>query len=585
MDERTLEDIRRALIRREPSLERMRLHLRSVANRPGVAPALVRIVAEGGFVESRLAALALREAESEFVRRGVERELRSGRAERTAHWCVAARPAEKHPELDAKGVFLEALDPLLLNDPALFVAWAAEDRVELGLTLVERIEAMRARYGVGPASLYAHVLARRPSGQARALVLELLGRTPGAAAQALLEREERREALSAASVAIRRERMRQTTRAPVSSTGQVTARLRFALPGADETIEWIEALSGGISLGTVVTIAPEKALEWWCEPHFNASAPPVGAAISLGQVRSMVEAIPARLRLNAAALEERLSCVEAAPLPRPAPTSPLSRSSAAALLDEPDWLHWRPLVAMEGWSEVQLAEGRELPREAWPPHVETAAELAPLRLTAYLASEAAAEALARRLRIGAIHLHLRGDSRSEGMAADAVAVARGKPTALAIELAARELARRLPTEAELPDAYRQELRDALRTMIGATEPTWVDVQTLDLAQAELESAARASVQPPSWSALPDVATLACADALEAAKALLSQVGARTSGDQPLRAWPAFVERVCLRECPVRCFSRKPVVAPSAVWDGPCPGSSAVPPVRVRRGRR
>src|SRR5690606_28204096 len=100
--------------------------LEELANRPGAAELLARIVRSSDLTSARLAALALPFARSELVRRGLRREAGRTRGERRAAILSALTDeevealAERHPE-GLVDDLLSAAGRLAANDPRAFV--------------------------------------------------------------------------------------------------------------------------------------------------------------------------------------------------------------------------------------------------------------------------------------------------------------------------------------------------------------------------------------------------------------------------------------------------------------------------------
>ncbi len=579
---RIMAGLRRLASRPASSLDDLCAPIGAWADRHGLGPMLLRLVSHAPPDDARLAALALRAVSSEFVRRAVVRSAMAPDEPRRAVLRVACRRDEVPQDPAAEPAEVAALAGLLATAPALFAEWLAETRAEFTLALVEVIEAQRAGLGLEAATTWAPVLARRCTPDARERIHQLLGRSAGPRAQALLDAEERRAPTEESARSARRERMRQSMLAAADEPREGFATWTLGPRAEAESFRLHERLASGETLRTSIQLIGSDAVEWWSEPVARAGEDdPLATRLSLGAARTLVEGMGAGARKRLAPLVARLEALDAEPLPRAVPGAALEPGVARALVSEAPFAAWRPLEAMHGWSPELLASGRDDPREAWPPRVESVAALAQGRLETHVA-EAASSAAHRLHRFSAL-LRLRGDARAEGVAGEAVLAARGRATPVLVAWAEAELARRLPWQAPLPLEYRAELRALLRARVGAGLDA---LRTLDLAQAALEAMAREQAARPGWPGLPApaempvdralavgtrlAALLARRDRAWSVDELAYELGLHEPLAEPvLRALAEFAVRGCLRECPRRCFTR-PAGELEAHLDGDSP---------------
>lgn len=580
--------------------------LEELANRPGAAELLARIVRSSDLTSARLAALALPYARSELVRRGLRREAGRTRGERRAAILSALTDeevevlAERHPE-GLVDDLLSAAGRLAANDPRAFVQMVCDAVPEVGTAQIAHFEQVRSAYRIPAASLYAPVLERRLSGAARREVYAILGRQPEPEVQALLERQLARVRSDEERRLVRRERMRQASRAlePVKPPPETHARLSPVGTGGGMALEVYEPVAAGRVLRSTVMLplrAPATAVSVPLDGPLERALQPTQAAtewasLSVGQARALLEALPARRRGPLVPVLDRLRCHAPEPLTPPGPGELLTLETARALVRERPWRDWRPFSALVEWPDGALSMPARV--DAFPGGVQAGARLASTRLPDLLAERGVGASVAAGLRHMATWLHLRGDPRAGAVAAESVWAAKRRPAALTRALLERELWLQRWALMRLPAGYRGALREALRAMLAPPGTEWPDVQRLDLAQAAAEGLVRAHGESATTPGLPPVDALDLALAMrlaDRARALLQDPSwRRLARAQRLaalldaaRQWvdeaPAtvafelarFAVSVCFDRCPHRCFEQSPGAAPEQVFRGDRP---------------
>lgn len=589
--DRLLAEIQRVLEgRRDPATVTRRLA--AIVGRPGAAELLSRVLQTGDAVDAQLAALALPYATNELVRMRLQREARDSTGARRAIVLSALTDDELADVLSGVGEgaedwLVEAMGLFAINDTEDFIDALATSVAVVGVKLVEHIERVRVTYAIPPAAMYGPLLRRRLSTKARERVLGLLGHDPSDEARALLEREQARVVRDDDKRLVRRERMRQRTLAIEGARfADKPEGLAFLSPvGSRDTavLELVETLGGARGVRTTVILGMNRPAEAFSLPldepleSLRAHQASDVVELSLAHARSLLEAVPVKHGRALGPVLERLSSLPAAPLARPAPNAELTLEQARRISGEEAFVRWRPLAALVGWPNQALeapVDEEDFPVARAELEARAASELA----TA-LSRPSVRDAFAAGLRHMALWMSLQGDERAQGVAAEALRIAKKRPGALSIAMAERDLLLQRWSLGRLPEGVRRQVRDAVRETLRVERPGWKDVALLDFAQAAAEGLARAK----GFAQAADAPVVPSPDELREAVAVASRAlesvrsrpvqqalrkGHLAALADEAREWAAgapvetvfqivqLVSSTCLGSCPYDCLRRK-----------------------------
>lgn len=654
-----IEEVRRTLRTDPPTSPAARTRLSRLVSRPGVPELLVDVLLRGDVADAHLAAFPLSQATNELVRRRLFRAARTVGDERRAAVLsslteneLARLFAGRVPPIDE--AIVQASGLLAANAPEEFAELLVAARIPLDEKLLAHLEPLRRSFGLGAVTLYEPLLARNLTPEGRREIIRILGREPGEQAAALLERELHRSLDEDERRGIRRERMRQGS--PTSNEPTPPSGSAFLSPLRSNGA-WVLDVFHEVGPGRVVRashlVAPTGRVELSTLPEdealsaIRATRAEAWAELSLARAKFVLQRLPRTATKRVAPTLERLAAVEPEPLVPPVPGGAFTMEEANALVAAPglftEWRPFAPIVpalvdpllvdrrviaprldapggADPAPTDSQIADPQIADRpviHAYPPSstpfpvtAETIEVLADQTLEVTLAKRGAPARLAAALRHAATWLALRGDTRAERVSFEAYLVAKRRPGQVLLRaLVLREIRHRLWMQATLPDAYRQQLREAARRALeseqGRTGETWEDVRLLDFAQAALEGLAREAGQSEETPRLPAVETLdavlACrfagwADvelrdtlarprlsAKVAARAFTRLVGWLPGAPMAMLAsLLRFRDEACRGGCPHGCWNRSPEGAPKPVFLGR--GWDEKPPVEPDEAR-
>lgn len=404
----------------------------------------------------------------------------------------------------------DGLSPLFIAAPERAVERLCAGRDAIDEYDVDELASIQTELELPPAFFWAPLLRRNLTGGARRRVWSLLGATPGAEAAQLLASEAERHLRTAASKTVRLELMRQSTLpvVPITTAAQVwwqvapgpcalpspRPRRMQGTPAAEHDLLhlWWPLAAGG---GLLFEVTAEECVTvrgYWSD------APPTpegAAALSAGQLATLLSSWPETHRRGTAVLEALLRSTPASSLPAsPRDAASLEPSRVRAMLAQHP-VPGRPLAMIDGWSASTLSACAQVEPEAWPASIEQVDELASRRLEQLLSSRPTVSRVLAAWRRRSQLMAALGHPLASLMASDGLHLAQRRVGVLATELAVQELARQLVEQAALPPSW-----------LAALERSVIDHGTPADRVAEVCAAiiapARTFAGPPTWRGLP-----------------------------------------------------------------------------------